>query len=558
MQTEQRQFTVSPSIIQHLIKSQAGSCGKAVAECVMNSIDAGAARIDITVDARQMIIRDDGRGLRSRDEILQVFEVFGFDHSGHDREYGRFGLGRGQMWNFASTVWRTNGFALDVDIRERGLDWTLNADLPHEAGMTIEARFYEPLTAEGRSDLEREIRLLCRYSAIPVSLNGTIISKDPATETWTHETDDAYIKVTEGRGLKVYNQGIYVREIYAGQAGTGGTLVTKRGANLTLNMARNDILRSECALWKRLHAECKKVALVRVEGKQVRLTGADRDFLAFQSAEPADINNLNKAIFTLSNGKSIGWPAVWKMVRSAGGLISVAESGSRLGEQLLRDKTVLVLAPETLERFGASSVAELIETLASRMEAAGHEVWRWSAVSLRSTTVGRIYEDLKECPAFRELNASKVPESELSVPQKHFLSAVTQQMYLLGVILRANGKTVNHQRKLIVGRAEACDAYTDGTSYIAITEQTVAAAIRDGLPGFLRIMHILVHESLHDSDDSGSHAHDHEFYEAFHEIVLDHHAELFKGACGAFITYTKLAGRMTKKQAKQIDLAAAA
>lgn len=74
--TETHEFTVEPSIIMHLILSQAGSCGKAVLECVMNSIDAGANAIHIEVDSEKMTLADDGHGLRSRDEILAVFKRF--------------------------------------------------------------------------------------------------------------------------------------------------------------------------------------------------------------------------------------------------------------------------------------------------------------------------------------------------------------------------------------------------------------------------------------------------------------------------------------------------
>src|SRR5690606_15477247 len=122
MSIENRQFSVAPSIIKHLIKSQAGSLGKAILECVQNSIDAGASRVDITLTTDTVRIVDDGHGLRSRDEVLACFEVFGFDHSEHEREFGRFGLGRGQLWAWASTHWRTHAFDLDVDVRERGLD----------------------------------------------------------------------------------------------------------------------------------------------------------------------------------------------------------------------------------------------------------------------------------------------------------------------------------------------------------------------------------------------------------------------------------------------------
>jgi len=42
-----RSFNVAPTFVMHLIKSQAGTLGKAVQEAVQNSVDAGATKVDI-------------------------------------------------------------------------------------------------------------------------------------------------------------------------------------------------------------------------------------------------------------------------------------------------------------------------------------------------------------------------------------------------------------------------------------------------------------------------------------------------------------------------------
>ena len=85
MNDETRRFSVHPEIIYSLIKAQAGSLGKAVLECCMNSIDAQATRLDVAIDANTITIKDDGQGFRTREEIEQWFEVFGFPHAEGDR-----------------------------------------------------------------------------------------------------------------------------------------------------------------------------------------------------------------------------------------------------------------------------------------------------------------------------------------------------------------------------------------------------------------------------------------------------------------------------------------
>ncbi|GGR13354.1 hypothetical protein GCM10008957_27890 [Deinococcus ruber] len=127
--THTRKFIVSPAIIRNLIERQAGTLEKALMENVMNAIDAGATRVHVTLDRHGYTVDDDGRGFESNDQIEQYFETFGFEHEGDalqaGRTYGTFGIGRGQQWHWASTVYRSRHFSMAVDIRARGLDYLL-------------------------------------------------------------------------------------------------------------------------------------------------------------------------------------------------------------------------------------------------------------------------------------------------------------------------------------------------------------------------------------------------------------------------------------------------
>ena len=67
---ETHRFTVSPNIITHLIKSQAGTIGKGILEAIANAVDSGSTRVDITVTADKLIIADNGCGIQTRAEIL--------------------------------------------------------------------------------------------------------------------------------------------------------------------------------------------------------------------------------------------------------------------------------------------------------------------------------------------------------------------------------------------------------------------------------------------------------------------------------------------------------
>lgn len=85
-------FTLDPQIIHHVIYNQAGSIGKAIIELIMNSIDAGAAAVQIKMTEKGFECVDDGRGFASREDVLNYFGRFGTPHQEGDATYGRFRL----------------------------------------------------------------------------------------------------------------------------------------------------------------------------------------------------------------------------------------------------------------------------------------------------------------------------------------------------------------------------------------------------------------------------------------------------------------------------------
>src|SRR5690606_5835885 len=121
--------------------------GKAISEAVMNSIDACATRVDIKLNAGSMTITDDGQGFLDKTEIAAWFETMGFPHDeGNHRQFGFYGMGRAQMWAYASTVWHTNQFKMSVDVAKTALAYKLEEVLEPHRGTKIVATFYSPLS----------------------------------------------------------------------------------------------------------------------------------------------------------------------------------------------------------------------------------------------------------------------------------------------------------------------------------------------------------------------------------------------------------------------------
>ena len=122
---EKREFKLHKDILWSIIQSQSGTLGKAVLELVMNSIDAGATSVDITLSGKNISVSDDGKGFTNRGEIEQFFETFGTPHTKGDATYGRFRMGRGQIMAFSKNDWQSGEFAMQVDIKNCGLNYNL-------------------------------------------------------------------------------------------------------------------------------------------------------------------------------------------------------------------------------------------------------------------------------------------------------------------------------------------------------------------------------------------------------------------------------------------------
>jgi hypothetical protein len=521
-----RKFQVSPHIIYSLIKAQAGTLAKGVLECVMNSVDAGAANIDIRLDNHTLVVTDDGKGFRTRDEIEACFEVFGFEHIEGERAYGQFGIGRAQLWNFCSTIWHTNSFRMDVDIKNRGLDYDLVENATPVKGLRIEGKFYERLTTSDVLACERELKELAAYVHIPVTFNGERISKEPVNQKWTHETDDAWVALSNvGRTLTVYNLGVKVREYPAYQFGCGGLVVTKPGVRLSLNMARNDILVAECKVWKRirpfLQGKTDEVIKKASRLTEEQLANLATRFLAGELPY-ADIS-ARKLVRDVLGGQHTLHEFFDRAWRSHDQTVTYApknEAGPAADESH-KQGYCFVVSHKTLTRFGVRSLDEFMRKLEQQMAADGvspvaQRKAPGQAVAQRLTVV----EDWKQA-------CSRIAEGFTDIAHKDWTKQEQAGMAALrgvsGMVLRmlqraGIAERNAAERELRLGVSEVADAWTDGEHVITI-ERSTLARLDTGSRGAVNAVALLVHEYLHEGNSTGTHVHDNEFHERFHRAM---------------------------------------
>lgn len=564
---ETRRFSVSPKIIEHLVRSQAGTLEKAFTEIVMNSIDAGATKVEIELSNAGFTAADDGCGFKTRDEVLACFEVFGFDHSDRSRVFGQFGLGRAQLWNWARTVWRTHTFSLDVDIRARGLDYRLETLAEDQPGMRIVGEFYGMLRETDRQACLRGLTKLCKYAVIPVIVNGKDVRKAPERAKWTYEDENCWIEKADAWGLDVYNQGILVRSYSSSETGIGGVAVTKRGKVLAVSMSRTDVLTQTCSLWPQIKEACKGLAEREIKAGKIRMTDDRRDFLARETIDPTMCEGFEVLrVFTLANGHTVDLKRIVGDLTYGNRIrvLTVADRGDKLAERAMQSGRAIILARRTLARFDVDTVSELADTLLSRMRAAyqyrAADEARIAAYYINKLdeviSDGCIYESLSESPIAAELQAETLPKTQWTQQELYAIRAIEAVDRRLRATIEAHAGVTCNPRHHTVGISNAAEAFTDGSTYIAYEKGVMGEVVNDGLPGFERALALTVHEYLHNDADSGSHSHDAEFYETFHEIILDRNATVHKLALAAFRRYCTNIGRINPKLARQVDVTA--
>ena len=496
-------FTMDPNLLVSVIKSQAGTLSKALVEGVMNSIDAGAKRVDITLDKEHFTIKDKGKGFSSRQDIELWFGRFGTPHTEQDVMFGRFRMGRGQMMAFAATTWRTGSFLIQVDIETAGLTYELQ-ELPVQVeGCEIEGKLYQPLNDYKLSTVLAELKTFVAYAPSPVYVNGELYGA-PAQrlKSWTFEEDSAYYRLTQdARELQVYNQGIFVEQIGAWRIGMGGVVVSKRP--LLVNFARNSVMEDSCLSWQRIAGTIENKVLQKLLTAK-KLSDTERQFLARHLSRLKELIGPAYAkakLLTDPTGKHSALEELRKYKRFA----YTPEITPRACALHGQDGT-FVLTEAMLERFGTASIEEFLSLIKS-IDA---------ALLPCDYTVTKI----DELSAFEVNRVSMLDAAGLKAKKLAAYKALGVMNELLSHALLRD-ELISSKRVLLVGRHKnnRFSAWTDGKSYVTANENSLKL-FETGQDGILTWVHILIHEYTHDTDDSESHDHGEVFYRKFHDTLF--------------------------------------
>jgi hypothetical protein len=496
------EFTMDPNLLVSVIKQQAGTLSKALLEGVMNSIDAGATRVDVTLTTESFVIEDNGRGFASEEEIQNWFGRFGTPHVENDAVYGRFRMGRGQMMAFAETKWKSGTFVMNVDIEKRGLTYDLALNQPLMKGCVIEGKLYEPLPDYKFRDTLTELKKSVAYTPKPVYVNNELYGAPAARlKTWTFEDEDAYYKMVQGANeLQVYNQGVFVEEMSTWRVGMGGIVVSKTA--LQVNFARNSVMEDKCPVWKRVLKQLETQVLSKMVLAKT-LSDSERKYFARRLSSARYQDNLRwreAKVLTDPSGKHMALSELKRFKN----FVYIGEN-TTLACAAHGEQSTFVVTEATLNRFGVGNIQDWLEHLQ------------------------RLSADLID-PEYTILDADKIAHmgfggtSDLEaggLARRERAAHATLSFLNDKLALHLmNSGLINQPREIRVGKHKANKfiAWTDGKSYITANRRFFKR-FEQGLDGVMEWLLTLVHEYTHDTDDSESHEHGEVFYRKFHDTA---------------------------------------
>jgi hypothetical protein len=511
-------FELDPQIIHHIIYSQAGSIAKAIIELVMNSVDAKAARLTLTITEDGFACVDNGGGFSSRDDVVRYFGKFGTPHAEGDATYGRFRLGRGQIMAHASTVWESHLWRMSVDTQQLGYNYELDEVETPKLGCAITGKWYESLSKPDLACTIQEVRDLVRYTPLTVVLNERQITRPPTAEEWSFEDEFAYYRVKPTGALSIYNLGVLVRQDAGHVFGAGGVIVTKQA--IGLNVSRTEVLRKTCPVWKAIakrfraltdqlagqlgdnrHTEERRKQMARA------LVALDENFERILREEPVVTVLPGKRHLTMQDF----------LVTCTRTAVTVLEQDKDVpkGESIARAGVAQVVHPSTLERFGCANAAELHETL--------------ELIMGEAKTVNRRYWEIRESEllpfaGFAEIKEHFAERMEVVEPAK-VLDKETRRSWtaLRNCLLHYAAETLKkrpwNSLQILLGRSNTAEAWTDGRTYIAIDIEEVKKLSGSPIQAVGHILSLVDHELAHEGDsvDCG---HDEAFLHRYHELSL--------------------------------------
>lgn len=342
----QRKFEPTEGLLHDVMTKQAGSLEKAVLEAVMNSIDAGATAVEVWLEEDFLQVNDNGDGM-SKEEVITYYQKFGLKGDDiEDKEFGKFRMGRGQIFNFGKNIWHSEDNLMIVDLQNdetwvhedlhngpktvegeetaevlreedqvvenisggeteskvtvldsSGLSYNLLQHINSTEGCTIDVHLYNNVDDVDSkvADINKLVRFLSWVHDVEIVVNDEKVDYEPDPD---HETENAWFDFEPDESIShlrnyssqtaIYNKGAFVKD--QSLSNTKSIIITK--TDLDINLARNDILETDVT-WGKIKDEYTKSLVEYLTTKNTSdISDSEGKWLLSEAAEDKEIYSI--------------------------------------------------------------------------------------------------------------------------------------------------------------------------------------------------------------------------------------------------------------------------
>lgn len=385
-----------------------------------------------------------------------------------------------------------------------------------------------------------------------MTIDGRVVSQDLEARRWTAVTDEFWWFHNPGSwgGVKVYHGGVLAEYLVYRVAGVSGTLVARDGHRFEVSTTRSEILRERCALW------AKARVLLQAAGAKERaarsLSDEDRAaaWRALREGEHEPDGYLGEVLIKTVHPR---YTSVFDMAKRRGGRVALAVSHwSRGAEEVQREEIATVLGVDMAQWLRVESgfaAAEQLNVIFG--ELLGGNVF--SGVDL-DTEIVRLDNRVKLLVLKEMTRTERAALSGLRVLSRttrdemwHANSRQSREARLAGDL-----PPRPQVRRVRIGLAPGTAAWTDGVSYVAISRRRLARCLGLGLSGWTSLALLMRHDYAHIASTEDKAEHDLEFYQRFHDGLVDPWVTLMRDVLQAVRAYARERTKLRLKPPRDV------
>ena len=334
----------------------------------------------------------------------------------------------------------------------------------------------------------------CWVDNVALLVNGVSVTESRPVVNWHIDKPDYRFGTVadETWYLKLFNQGVHVKDYSSSEFGVAGVLQFKQSPKV--NFARNDVM-SDCPLWQAAQKDLHDFACSDVLSSKRISPGQRAGVLSKMASGLVSVKNYRRLpLISVGSGPRASLEALMDTRLP----ICVEDEGSVVGDGAHRAGKAFVVTKATMRELGFDKPDELTGWL---NDMAGDS---------KRYLIGDASLIMKD-----NLTADIIPSAGYTIAERKWLKLGTRGQEVFAETL----SRYTPNRELFVGRSEAYDAWTDGSRYIAFN-RLFLKQLKFTPAGRLMFGQVLLHELCHYESSANAGLHGFAFYEEFHDRAM--------------------------------------